>query len=98
MAFVSCDQIVYARGDGAFQDAMVVRILHHAGEVQGRVDARGDQAQFQHGIANLSVSPVKFLMQNPTQLPLNGRRIVQVKQAGAGEAKDRFTGSAKQQG
>jgi hypothetical protein len=43
------------------------------------------------------LTPFSF-PQNPTQLPLNGRRIVQVKQAGAGEAQDRFSGSAKQQG
>jgi hypothetical protein len=40
--------------------------------VQDRVDARGHQAQFQHGVTYLSVRPVKLLMQHPTQLPCNG--------------------------
>jgi hypothetical protein len=31
----------------------------------------------------LWVSPAKFVTQNPTQLPFNCRRIVEVKQAGA---------------
>lgn len=32
VVFVSCDQIIRSRRNGAFQDAMVVRILRHAGK------------------------------------------------------------------
>ena len=33
VAFVSCDQIIRLRRNGAFEDAMVVCILYYAGKV-----------------------------------------------------------------